>query len=245
MPPKKTEKTPGKTTKKPTAKKASTAPKAATVEKEYTTTEPVAASGRRLRLPFGLTFKHIIVLVGALTLIGLLYMFRGLFIVAMVNGQPISRITFTQELEKLAGKQVMNSLVTKTLILQEANKQNITVSPQEVDAEIKKIEDNVAQQGQNLEQLLAMQGMTRESLREQVEIQKIIEKMFAKDIAVTDAEVNQYIEENQNSFPEGANSAEVRQSVKDQLRQQKLSEKFQAWLQEAQKNAKINYFVNF
>lgn len=241
MPQKKTEKAPAKTT----AKKASATPKATTIATESITQESVASSRRGFRFPFGLTLKHLIVLLGALVLIGLLYMFRGLFVVAMVNGQPISRITFIQELEKQAGQQVMNSLVIRTLILQEANKQNISVSPQEVDEEIKKIEENVAKQGQNLEQLLAMQGMTRESLREQVEIQKIIEKMFAKDIAVTDTEVNKYIEENQNSFPEGANSAEVRESVKEQLRQQKLSEKFQSWLQEAQKSAKINYFVTF
>ena len=40
-------------------------------------------------------------------LIGLLYYNRSLFIVALVNGQPISRIAVVQELEKRNGKQAL------------------------------------------------------------------------------------------------------------------------------------------
>jgi len=57
------------------------------------------------------------------------FLLKGLFIAALVNGQPISRFTVISELEKQSGKQALTSLVNQTLIFQEAKKKNITVSP--------------------------------------------------------------------------------------------------------------------
>ena len=93
--------------------------------------------------------------IGILLLAGLLYAFRSLFVAAMVNGQPISRVSLVRELEKQNGKQALNSLVTKTLIYQEARKQNVSVSDDEINGEMKKIEDNLQQQGQRLDQHLS------------------------------------------------------------------------------------------
>ena len=45
---------------------------------------------------------------------------RGLFVVALVNGEPISRIEVIKALEKQGGKATLDSLVTKKLIAQEA-----------------------------------------------------------------------------------------------------------------------------
>jgi foldase protein PrsA len=175
----------------------------------------------------------------------LLYAFRSVFVAAMVNGQPVTRLSLVQELEKQNGKQALNSLVTKTLIFQEARKQNVNVSDQEVDAELKKIEQNLSAQGQKLDQVLELQGMTKEGLIEQIRIQKLIEKMVGKDIKVSDKEVQDYIADNRESFPEDANQQQINSQVREQLQQQQLNEKVQTWLDKLQKDANINYFVNF
>lgn len=187
-------------------------------------------------------------IIGALALvllIALLYALRSVFVAAMVNGQPVTRLSLVQELEKQNGKQALNSLVTKTLILQEARKQNVSVTDQEVDAEIKKIEQNLSSQGQKLDQVLSLQGMTKDSLIEQIKIQKLIEKMVGKDIKVSDKEVQDYVADNKESFPEGSNEQQVNSQVREQLQQQKLNEKVQTWLDKLQKDANINYFVSF
>src|SRR3989344_2941149 len=188
--------------------------------------------------------KHLLWGLLLLLAIALLYYFRGLFVVAVVNNRPITRLEFTQELQSQAGKQTMQSLITKTLIAQEADKQNVTVSPQDIDAEIKKIEESLKKNGQNLDQALATQGISKESLRDQIKVRKLVEKMLAKDIEVTDKEANDYIEKNKSSFPEGTNMNETKKGIKEQLKQQKLSEKFQPWLENLQKNAKITYWLN-
>lgn len=198
----------------------------------------VVQSIRENKIPVGL-------LVGALILGGLLYYFRGLFIAATINGEPVSRIALIQELEKQGGKQALNTLVTKTLVMQEARKKNVTVSKDEINAEMKKIEDNLKSQGQNLDQVLQIQGMTRPGLEEQIKLQKMVEKMVGKEITVSAKEVDDYIEKNKATFPEGTDIERERPKVQEQLKQQKLSERIQTWLEKLQKDAKIDYLVTY
>lgn len=102
---------------------------------------------------------------------------RKELVVATINGQPISRLTLIREMEKSSGKQVLEGLIGKTLILQEAKRQNVLVGKEEIDQEMAKIEENFKSQGQDLNQLLAFQGMTRADLEEQIQIQKTAEKL--------------------------------------------------------------------
>lgn len=175
----------------------------------------------------------------------LLYFYKGLFVAAMVNGQPIWRLTLLQELEKQAGKRALDSLITQTLILQEAKKQKITVTEEEMNQAVKQLEDNLAGQGQNLDQQLIAQGMTRDELKEQVRLQKIVEKIVGKDIEVTDKEVNEYLEKNKSFLQKDVKLEEASASAREQLRQQKISEKIDAWIESLRTSAQINYFVQF
>lgn len=188
--------------------------------------------------------KFIVVALAIIVLAGLLYYFRSLFIVAIVNGQPIDRISFTKELEKAAGPQILSQLVTKTLVLQEAKKQNVAISDNEIAAEMKKIEDQLTTQGQKLDDALAAQSMTRKDLQEQIRIQKLAEKILAKEVEITDKEVDDYVTQNKDALQQSSNSGELKKQVKEQLKQQKLQERFRTWLQELQQKAKILYFVN-
>lgn len=176
---------------------------------------------------------------------GLSFYFRGLFVAAVVNGEPITRLSLISQMEKKDGKQMLSTLVTQTLISQEAKKRKIDVSQQEIDADIKRIETGLTSQGQTLDQAMLAQGITREDLIKDIKIQKLVEKMFAKDIKVADSEVTDYIDKNQSSIPTNLSSDEVKKQVRQQLEQQKLSTVFQTWLDNAQKNAKIQYFVNY
>lgn len=182
-------------------------------------------------------------LLAIVVIAGLLYYFRSFFIVAIVNGQPVSRLTYMQELEREAGRQAMNTLVTKTLIEQEAKKQNVSISKKEIDDEIKRIEASLSTQGQKLDQVLGLQGINREGLEEQIRYQKLIEKMVGKDIKVTDKEITDYIEKNKDTFPQGTTESAMKTSVADQLKRQKLNDKIQTWLDSIQKKAQINRLI--
>lgn len=184
------------------------------------------------------------VLVGIIV-IGLLYYFKGLFVAATVNNKPIFRPLVVKELEKQYGQDTLDSLITESLINQEAVKNNIVVSQDDIDSQIKEIEDNLKAQGQDLDSALKLRGMTKDDLTKQIKIQKMVEQLLADKISVTDDEINKYIEDNQSSLPENLTGDDLKNTVKTQLTQQKLSTEFQTWITDLKSKAKINYFVSY
>lgn len=190
--------------------------------------------------------KRYVALIATILLLGAaLYYFRGLFVAAVVNGQPISRLEVVRQTEQQAGKQTLDTLVRNALIEQKAKEQNVTVTEQEIDAEIKKLQDNLSKQGQNLDQVLQAQGMSQEDLRKLIRLDKIVQKMVGQDIKVTDQEVTAYIEENREALPQDAEEAELKKQVTEQLKQQKTNEKVRTWLADIQKEANVTYFVQY
>jgi foldase protein PrsA len=191
-----------------------------------------------------ISIKTAIIIVVIIALGILVYFYKGLFIAATVNGSPISRLTIIQKLEKASGKNLLDSLVTEKLIQDEANAKKIVVSNDEINAEIKKIQDQVTAQGGTLDAALSAQGMNTDDLKKQIILQKEMEKLVADKINVTDQEVAQYIKDNKISIPSGQEAA-TNDQVKNELRNQKLNTEAQALISDLKAKAKIRYFVNY
>lgn len=189
--------------------------------------------------------SYIILIIVMLALGAFLYYARGLFVAAVVNGQPISRLSIIKETEKKSGKEVLETIVRDTLIEQEARKANVTVSDQEVNDEIKKAEESVSKQGQKLDDILAMKGLTRNDLKKLIRLDKLVGKIVGRDVKVSDKEVADYIEKNKELLPQDQTEEQLKQTALDTLKQQKLSEKVQTWLESVQNKAKILYFVQY
>jgi hypothetical protein len=169
---------------------------------------------------------------------------------ASVNGQLVSRIDVVKELEKQGGKKTLDVFILKTLISQEAKKRKVAVSQKDVDAEIAKIEKNVATQGATLESLLAQQGMTKANLVDEIRLQLLVTKMVGNDAVVTDKEIDDYIKAQSeqmalSSLEQPEAEAPSRKVVKEQIKQQKLQEKIQAFITDLREKAKIKYFINY
>lgn len=190
--------------------------------------------------------KSYVALVIAILLIGaLLYFYRGVFVAAVVNGQPISRLEVIRQTEQASGKQTLDTLVRNALIEQKAKQENVNVSDQEINDEIKKLQDNLSKQGQNIDQVLQAQGMTKDDLKKLIRLDKLVSKMVGKDVTVSDAEVNSYIEKNKDTLPQGTDETTLKKQVSAELKQQKTNEKVRAWLTDLQKQASIKYYVQY
>ncbi|CAN5277238.1 hypothetical protein BH10PAT1_BH10PAT1_7070 [soil metagenome] len=174
-----------------------------------------------------------------------LFRFKAYVVAATVNGQPISRLEVLSQLEKEGGKSVLDTLVTNNLILQEAKKEKVTASPEEISAQISQITNNLKAQGQDLNTALAAQGMTAKDLNEQITLQILVQKMAGKGITVTDQEAEDYFKQNVASYPKGAKYADEAAQIKTDLQQQKLSTSIQTWVTDLKSKAKVNYFVNY
>lgn len=175
----------------------------------------------------------------------LLYVYKGLFIAATVNGQPISRLAVVSQLEQQGGKQELDTLIAENLVLQEAKKRNITIPQSQINGEVATIENQLKGQGTTLDAALAARGMSRNDLVQQMEIQDLLNKMVGSSVTVTDAQIQSYIDQNKDSLPQGLSGADLKAQVKSQLEQQELQSKTQAFLANLQKNAKVTYFVNY
>jgi len=163
--------------------------------------------------------------------------------VATVNNRPISRQRFNQQIESQYGQQVLETMINEELIKQAAGDQKIVISQEKIDEEMAKIEKSLPE-GMNLDQALQMQGMSRENLEEQMRLQLAIEEILAPKIQITDEELKQYIEENKDYFS-ATQEAQIREEAQEGLRQQKLNQNFQSWLQELTEKAKINRWLKF
>lgn len=185
-------------------------------------------------------------------IIVLLYAFRSQFVAATVNGQPISRMAYDTELQKEAGQKSMDALVTKMLVLQEANKENVTVSDKEVNDQINTIKQQLAKQGETLDQALKSQNLTTADLQEQIKISQLIQKMLAKNTKVTDKDITDYLakataqaQQDQTANPNVTPTpTPSKDQVRQMLQQEKLNTQFQPWLQNLKQKANITYFIN-
>jgi foldase protein PrsA len=173
------------------------------------------------------------------------YFMRNLVVAATINGRPIFRYQVLQRLEEQHGKQMMEALINEALLMQEADKKNITVTQNDINAELKKIEETLSKQGIKLETALTAQNMTKAGLERNVRLQLLAKKIVEKDIKITQKQIDDYTKENKESFPATMKPAEVKEQVKQFLTEQETGKKIQEILAAVKKDAKIKEFVKY
>lgn len=224
---------------KTSSKKA--APKKPTANKNASTPATTKAAPEKTKHN-----KTALAVIGGIIIFFLLiFAFKNFFIAATVNGEPISRLEIIKTLEEQGGQQTLESVVTKTLILQEAKNKNIQLSQEDMDGEIKKIEDSLKGQNTTLDDALAAQGMTRNDLNEDIRLQLLVQKLVEERINVTDEEVNKYVEENNDFFLETLSEEERIEQAREQLSQQQIQLQTQVLIKDLQDNSNTIYYVTY
>lgn len=194
---------------------------------------------------FSLKDKKFVIILAILVLAIILFLLRTVFVAALVNGTPISRIETVKQLEKQGGKDVLDTLIEKTLIFQEAKRLGVNVSQESIDTQISSIEGILKEQNVTLEDALAQRGQTKEELIEQIRIQKTVEAILGQKINITDEDITNYFEENKELLEKDAKLEDVKEDIRNQIFQQKLNEEYQKWIADLKAKAKIYYFVNY
>ncbi|TSC79811.1 MAG: parvulin-like peptidyl-prolyl isomerase [Parcubacteria group bacterium Gr01-1014_29] len=207
---------------------------------QYQQSQPSHEQPAKPRLPI----KRIVTILIIALIVALLYYFRGVFIAATVNGTSISRLEVLRMLEKQSGKTALDSLIAEKLVLGEAKKRGISVSKEETYKEIAGIERQVSAQGNTLEAVLSLQGITREDLEAQITLRQTAEKLIADQLQVTDEEIRQYIKEFKVEIPAGK-EAEFTEQIRNELKAQKFSQKIQELITSLRGQAQINYFTDY
>lgn len=189
---------------------------------------------------FKIKVKTIVAVLVVALVAGLLYMNKGQFVVATVNGQPISRLEVLSQLEKQYASQVLQNLVTQEMVKQEGQKLGIVISDEEVQAELDKINEEFVAQGSSLEEALTLQGLKLEDVKEGFKTQLLIQKIVGENVAeVSEDETKTFIETNEL----GEATPELIAQTKEQLQQQKVYQESQLWLQQLRDGATVNYYL--
>ncbi len=190
------------------------------------------------------TIIAVAIVAGIAALGAIVYSLLGFFVAATVGWSPISRYAVINKLETVYGKSVLNSLITQKLIDIEAEKQGIAVTDEDISAEITDIEKQLSAQGQTLEAVLEVEGMTMDDLKKQIVDRKKMEKLVADKTAVEPAEVEQYIKDYKITIPKGQ-EVTYREQLKEQLESQKLNEAASALIETLKAQSTIRYFGNY
>lgn len=167
------------------------------------------------------------------------------FVSALVNGKPVWRLSIIRALERQGAAQVLDLEISKQLIFQEAKSRGVSVTTSEIEAEIDKIKAGLAEQGLSLEVVLKEQSLTHKELLETIKLQKLVEKLLSDKTQVSDEEVSEYFNDNQELFEEGTKLESIKDEIKDRLAQQKLSQEFQNFTSELRSKANIKTLVDY
>lgn len=187
----------------------------------------------------------LIVLAVAATLVvaGLAFA-QGLVVAATVNGTPISRLAVISELEKRGGAEALDALISKKLIDDEARKQNIVITAEELDGELKEIGSQIASRGSTFDEQLAQQGLTRADVREQITAHLKLEKLLADQAQVSEEEIDAYIKAQKITLPKEGVAA-ARTKISEQIREEKVGEFSEQFVADLRSKANITYYVTY
>ncbi len=160
--------------------------------------------------------------------------------VATVNGVSIPAEDFLREMSAAIGRlqrqlppeqlaqmqpriqeQVVEQMIARQLLIQEANRQQLQITPEEIENSRKRLEASLPP-GLTLEQILAQRNVTEEQFQrefgDEVRITKLIEGATSNKLHVADEEVTTFYEENRERFkqPETATARHILVAVEDE-----------------------------
>ena len=197
------------------------------------------AKTRKSFIPGSLITPKNLIIVGLLVLAIAFWFLKNYFIVATVNGQPVSRFELNTRLNSQFRSSVVDQLINERLLLGAVRQQGIFITTTEIDQRVKEIEKSLEGK-MTLDAALKTQGLSSASFRRQLELQLSIEKMFAKDATVSASEIDEYLKNNQSLFPEATDTAKLKSEVEGFIKQQKISKLYEDWFNKIKQDAKIS-----
>lgn len=149
----------------------------------------------KLKPYYLVTIILVIVIIGAAALV-IYYSQRG-EVVATVNGEKIYKDELYEAMISAGGRDTLNQLISKMLIIQEGRRQGIKVSDEEVDQELNSFMEEL---GAYFDQFLEQSNMTKEQVKEELKVNLYAKKMAMEQIEISDKDLETYFKENQDKF---------------------------------------------
>ena len=122
-------------------------------------------------------------------------------VVATVSGDQITRDQLFLAMYEQGGQEALDQLITRKLIIQEAERLDLAVSEDELDSEIQSIVDESFQGNEEeLQTVLEFYGISMESFRDDARLNLLVRKLATEQIEDTEEGLRQFFEENRFLF---------------------------------------------
>ena len=112
-------------------------------------------------------------------------------VLADVNGEEITRRQLVLRLLEYRGEETLDKMINRTLLLQEAKKQNLTVSDEETKKALAELQAKFKSEKEYREFLLRNR-LREEQYRGEMTHTLLIQKVAVKALPITDADLDQY-----------------------------------------------------
>ncbi len=119
---------------------------------------------------------------------------------AQVGDQTISRAEWQAALYKLHGDQVLRLLMAHKAAEMEAAAAEVSVLPEEERRELEKLISGYGSEQQYYEMMEQQVGMSKEQVLEDMRYRLLLEKLALREVDVTNAEVDSYIDQHPEAF---------------------------------------------
>ncbi|MDN7242010.1 peptidylprolyl isomerase [Planococcus sp. N028] len=137
--------------------------------------------------------------------------------IASVNDSDIDKEALYERMLASSGAATLDLMIADEIVKQEAEKAEIEVTPKEIDAEMKKYEEQFGG-AEALQSILEKSGVTVDQLESEMETYLLIEKLIGPDVEITDEQIKAYFEENKESFaqPEQVEASHILVASKEE-----------------------------
>lgn len=119
--------------------------------------------------------------------------------VAKVDGEKILQTELDDALREQYSTEVLETLIANKIVELEAKKQGVTVSEDSIQSEYEEIIESYGGE-EALQEALEANGLTEESVRENIRMYQLTKNVIATGIDITDEEVAQYFDNNKESY---------------------------------------------
>ena len=169
--------------------------------------------------------------------------FRNLIPIAIIDGQLVKRSEFTSLLVEHAGKTVMQKIIIKKFVNDEARRRKIKVTKEEAQEQVDIVMKKLKKENATFQQYLTIQNLTERQFLEELDLQIKVKKIFGPGIIVTDKEIDQYLKDYKILKGRGAIYQSQKVDVYDAIFKQKLQNEFRLFIERRLKTAKIHYLI--
>lgn len=120
--------------------------------------------------------------------------------VASIAGQMISEKQWVDALKTRYGNKVLMEMLNRQAVLAEAKLQGLTVTESQVDKELQSSMEGYSSEQAFYDEMWNQFGMSLEELRAEATYQVLLEEIATRDIAVSEAAVQEYYEEHEADY---------------------------------------------